>query len=77
MNADRRNQLSDAIDLMERAKDLLGCVLDGEQEAYDNLPVSLQESERGEGMEENVDNLGDIVESVESVIDDVQAVMGD
>lgn len=55
MNAARRKEIERAIDLLYQA--IIENVRDDEQDAYDNMPESLQYSERGERMSENVDAL--------------------
>ena len=52
MNAQRRKEIAKAIALIEDAIAILDSVAEEEREAYDNLPESLQYSERGERMEE-------------------------
>lgn len=52
MNAQRRKEIAKAIALIEDAIAILDRVAEEEREAYDNLPESLQYSERGERMEE-------------------------
>ena len=52
MNARRRKEIAKAIALIEDAIAILDSVAEEEREAYDNLPESLQYSERGERMEE-------------------------
>ena len=64
MNAQRRKALAEAIDFIYKAHSILETVKDEEQEAYDNLPESIQYSDRGEQMSENVDNLDEIYESL-------------
>ena len=54
MNKLRRKQIAEAIILIEKAMDILEKVKDDEQEAFDNMPESLQGSERGETMEEYI-----------------------
>lgn len=49
---------------------------DEEQEAYDNLPESFQESERGEAMEAAADNLDSAMSSMEEVLDSLNAAIG-
>jgi len=89
MNKERRKNLGEAISLLcsaqesiERAKEIVEDVRDEEQESYDNLPESLQESERGEAMQENIDNLesvsgelDDIFDNVETQIEEIQNVI--
>lgn len=60
MNNIRRKSVKEALNLIEKAREILEEVKDEEQEAYDNLPESLQCGERGEQMQENIDNIDDI-----------------
>lgn len=48
MNNKRRKELKEIIELIDQARLRLEAVADEEEEAYYNLPDSLQESERGE-----------------------------
>ena len=48
-------------------------IRDQEQDAFDNLPESLQESERGDAMSEAIDNLESAMESVEEARDSLEA----
>lgn len=66
MNNARRKQIDKLIErlytLQEELQDLSAqaCfIADDERDAFDNLPESIQESERGEKMEESIDNLED------------------
>lgn len=54
MNKQRRKQIAVAIELIEQAQAILEEVKEDEQEAFDNLPESIQLSERGELMEEYI-----------------------
>ncbi len=86
MNRVRRKSLKDVLGKMdelsavlENVKDAIQAVLDEEQEAYDNLPEGLQEAERGQQMQEYiealegvVDSLGDLdVEDLYSTIEEI------
>ena len=64
MNAQRRKQLAEAITLLYKAQEIIEWVKDEEEEAYDNLPESIQYSDRGEQMSDNVDNLGEISDNL-------------
>lgn len=64
MNANRRTRISAIItrlyeveDILRDINDEITSVREDEEEALDNLPESLQESERGEAMREAVENL--------------------
>lgn len=65
MNKYRREQIRKALQLVEEAYSLLSVAKDEEEMAYENLPESLQLSERGEAMQENVDNLDTAVTALE------------
>lgn len=61
MNAPRRKALAKALDLLEQASSIIEEVQTEEQEAYDNLPESLQNSERDEQMQEYADTLDEVL----------------
>lgn len=75
MNAKRRNAIESVInELIERfeeikaeAIDQLSEIRDEEQEAYDNLPESLQDSERGENMQDCIDALEEFMSDLENM----------
>lgn len=73
MNAKRRNAINsiinDLIDKFEEIKteaiDQLSEIRDEEQEAFDNLPEALQDSERGENMQDCIDALESFMSDLE------------
>ena len=75
MNTKRRNTIDSVInELIEKfeeikaeAIDQLSEIRDEEQEAYDNLPESLQESERGENMQNCIDALEYFMSDLENM----------
>lgn len=67
MNADRRKRIEEACNDIYRAIELLNEVKDEEQEAYDNLPEGIKDSDRGESMSENVSFLEDITSNLEDL----------
>ena len=69
MNKYRREQIRKALQLVEEAYSLLSVAKEEEEMAYENLPESLQSSERGEAMQENVDNLDTAVTALEEAKD--------
>lgn len=74
MNKARRKKLGEIIDQLENLREDLDAVASEEREAYDNLPESLQESDRGCAMEEAADELDDICSEVEELKDRIQSV---
>ena len=74
MNRERRKELSKAIDLLEEAKSKIeeatekvdACKCE-EEEAYDCLPESLQDGEKGDTMQENIDGLDEALSNIEDM----------
>lgn len=71
MNAQRRKalkavitKLEDLDSLRQEIKEELEDVMDEEQESFDNMPEGLQESDRGQQMQE-------YISTIEGVIDDL------
>lgn len=65
MNNDRRRQLEDVKDSLDEAIALLNDIKDEEQDAYDNLPESLQASANASKMTDAIDTIDDAISSVE------------
>lgn len=61
MNKERRRRLSGICNMLEE-------LISEEQEAFDNLPESLQCSEKGESMEQNMDAIGDALGALEELM---------
>ena len=73
MNKLRRKEIARAIELMEQAREILEAVMEEEQEAFDNMPESLQCSERGEAMEEYIGTLEEAIDNLEA--DELQEIV--
>lgn len=73
MNKVRRKQVKEASELISKALEILEEVFDGEQEAYDNLPDNIRESEKGEQMSDGIDAIEDVISSLRdaSCLDDL------
>lgn len=79
MNKQRRKQLAEAIEkleqataMLEEAKEIIDGVTEEEQEAFDNMPESLQCSERGVMTQDNVDTLEEIAQGMDSYIYEIE-----
>ena len=66
MNKVRREELSRVVDLLDQARDLLETIRDEEQEAFDNLPESIQCSERGEAMENCISTMEEMLDYLDT-----------
>ena len=71
MNKIRRKALAEIITKLEELENLrseiaerLEAVMDEEQEALDNMPESLQESERGQQMQEYIDTMSSVLDDL-------------
>lgn len=65
MNKERRKRIVDAI---QKIESLVQNILDDEQEAYENMPESLQCSDNGLVSEEAQENLEAAIEALEEAI---------
>lgn len=60
MNKQRRKKISEIIEKLEDIVVELEELASEERDAYDNLPESIQYSERGEAMDAAADELGEV-----------------
>lgn len=76
MNKQRRKALEEIIGELENQKAAIEAILNEEQEAYDNIPESLQDTDRANQMYENIDALEDAIANLEGdVIDALQELV--
>ena len=71
MNKQRRKQIEGMIDKLDNIKEHISDILDDEQNAFDNMPESIQYSERGYNMQEAIDNLDDSIGNIVDAIDNL------
>lgn len=69
MNNKRRKEISKIVSTLEDVRDRLSDIVDEEQCAFDNMPESLQGSDRGSESEEAIDCLNDALDSIESALE--------
>lgn len=69
MNNTRRKAIGRILDQLEDLMSDLDLIMDDEQQAYDNLPESIQESERGEHMESVIEAIEDAISSIDDARD--------
>ena len=75
MNKQRRKWLSDVITKLEEAKTDIESIAEEEREAYDNLPEGIQESDRGDVMYENADNLDQAASDLDDLISNLNEII--
>ena len=66
MNSERRKRRDAIGEILSAIISDIEELKDDEEGALENMPESLQESERGEKMRENVDSLEEIISELES-----------
>jgi len=75
MNKIRRNELEKIISELEGLKERIDVIAEDEQDARDNLPESMEYSERAENMDENVSDLENSSSSIQDIIDEILTVI--
>lgn len=75
MNKQRRNRLQKVIDQLEELKQEVSFICEEAKEAYDNMPESLQNGERGSQMYENISTLEDQESNFDDLIESLQEVV--
>lgn len=75
MNKQRRSRLQKVIDQLEELKQEVSSICEEEQEAYDNMPESLQDGDRGSQMYENISTLEDQESNFDELIENLQEVI--
>ena len=65
MNNKRRKEIANAIRQIEN---VVSSILADEEEAFDNMPEGLQESERGDISQDAQDNLSNAINALEEAI---------
>ena len=63
MNNQRRRRLQKALDIIQEVRD-------EEEEAMENLPDNLRDGERGDRMQETIDELEDAHATIERVVEE-------
>lgn len=72
MNKPRRKRLQEALDLLTQAKAIIEECTEEEQEAFDNLPESIQYGQQGERMEEILDILNEAQDSIDEISTNIE-----
>jgi hypothetical protein len=68
MNNTRRKQIQKCIDQIENIKETLTLLQEEEQEAFENLPEGIQDSDRGSIMEQSADAIDNSLDLLEQSI---------
>ena len=69
MNNTRRKEIDKLTAQIEEIKEAIEALRDEEQEAFDNMPESLQDGERGEKMQSAIDALEYAADDLQECLD--------
>ena len=75
MNKKRRELIRQSVVYMEMGKNILKQVLNDEEMAFDNLSDGLQQTRRGDDMQENIDTLNDVVDAIDDIFDNLDNIL--
>jgi len=72
MNKQRRRRIADLTNELDTLLETLTDLRDEEQEAFDNMPESLQDSERGQDIQDGLGTLDSAVDELGSIVDETR-----
>lgn len=72
MNNTRRSQITDVMENLSSLQTSIEELLEEEQEAFDNLPDGIQDSERGEAIQAAIDKLEEAVSNCEELLNNLE-----
>lgn len=75
MNNTRRRQIRKVVEQIKSQIEELQTLQEEEQEYFDNMPENLQYSERGEKAELDADDLQNIIDELDSQLDEIENIL--
>jgi len=73
LNKFRRKQISEVLEALNTLRDTVEAIHNEENEAFENMPESLEGTDRYDMAEEAVSNLDDALSSLEDAIDSLES----
>lgn len=77
MNAERRLELKNALQMLNDATGIIDQIKEDEGIAHDNLPESLQDGDKGNAMQEAVDAMEEALSSIEDAVGRIEDAIGE
>ena len=74
MNAERRERITKGAAAIRNIITELEAIRDDEQQAFDNLPEGLQQSERGQASEQAATDIEEAISNAESAADGLENI---
>lgn len=75
MNKARRAKLNALINALTELKSDVELLQEEEQDAFDNLPESIQETDRGEAMQDAADSMSDAMDLIDEAVEALETAM--
>lgn len=75
MNKARRKELSKAVEMLRDVYSIIESCKDDEEEAYDNLPESFQDGERGDEMQEYIDIMDEALDQIDEAANAIEEIV--
>ena len=75
MNKARRNELKSDARAITRAQEIISAALEDEENAYENMPESLQGTARGEEMYTAIDIMEAVNEQIEEILQSLDEII--
>jgi hypothetical protein len=76
MNEQRRKELRSVSKDLDVLSEILNHEAGGEDESYDNMPESLQDTEKGQALKENAETLYRLQDVIDGVIEEIDKLTG-
>jgi antitoxin component HigA of HigAB toxin-antitoxin module len=77
MNKQRREALDKLVMQLESVKEEIDYLRNEEAEAYENLPESFQEGERGQKMQEGIEYIESAMDNIDEAVSNIMEVIGE
>lgn len=74
MNKERRRRIEEIVSALDDLKHDLENILDDEQTAFDSIPESLQQTERAESSQTAIDEMTDVISTIETIVDQLTEI---
>lgn len=71
MNNKDRKKLEEALILLGESQEIIDSIKESEQEKYENLPEGIQQSEKGQKLEESASLLEEAWDSIDEAIGNI------
>lgn len=76
MNNTRRKQIKSCIARFKNTLNDFNSIISDEEYAFENIPENLQSSMRSEEMQDNIDTMYEISDSIENALIDLEDIIG-